>query len=136
TVAVRQCAVTDSYVSYTLEASRQREGTEGRVERSRINERCPVIENKRVGSNGRVVKARDVEQQRCSTNCGIGIRVVDGERSTAYTGVEIAGAIAKERPPTKSRISGAGAIANERTITLKRAEVAAATIYTLSLRYR
>src|SRR5262249_10416885 len=65
-----------------------------------------------------------------------GIRVVDGERSTAYTGVEIAGAIAKERPPTKSRISGAGAIANERTITLKRAEVAAATIYTLSLRYR
>ena len=52
-----------------------------------------VVKDKRVGSNGRILCAACVEQKRCSAHCGIGIRVVEGQRSAANTGVEAAGGI-------------------------------------------
>src|SRR5437773_3444149 len=67
-----------------------------------------VVKDKRVGSNGRILCAACVEQKRCSAHCGIGIRVVEGQRSAANTGVEAAGWYLKERAPTKSCISSAG----------------------------
>ena len=52
-----------------------------------------VVKDKRASSNGGVLCAGDVEQERCSANCGIGIGVVEGQRSSANTGVEAAGGI-------------------------------------------
>jgi hypothetical protein len=49
-----------------------------------------------------------VEQQRRSTNGGIGIAVAEGQRSSAYSRIETAVAIAKERKPTKACISRTG----------------------------
>jgi len=37
--------------------------------------------------------AARVEQHRCRAHCGIGIHVVEGQRSTANTGIEVAGTI-------------------------------------------
>ncbi len=64
--------------------------------------------DERVSSNGCVVRACSVEQKRCSAHCGIGIRVVEGQRSAANTSVEAAGAIQEKRTPTQCCISSAG----------------------------
>jgi hypothetical protein len=76
-----------------------------------------------------------IKQQRCRANCGIGSAVIQRKRSTTKSGVKATVSIGRERPPSKRRISLAGRVANERTITLKRTEVGAATVYTLSLRF-
>ena len=52
-----------------------------------------VVKDHRVGSNGRVLCAGGVEQERCRAHCGIGIRVVEGQRSTANASIETAGGI-------------------------------------------
>ena len=49
-----------------------------------------------------------LSNKRYRANCGIGIRVVESQRSSAYTSIEVAGGIAKERIPTKACISSAG----------------------------
>jgi predicted RNA-binding Zn-ribbon protein involved in translation (DUF1610 family) len=49
--------------------------------------------------------AGGVEQQRCSAHCGIGIRVIEDQRSSANTRAEAAGAIGKQRVPTKACVS-------------------------------
>ena len=66
-----------------------------------------VVKDKRVRSSGRVLCASCVEQERCRAQCGIKIRVVEGQRSTANTGIETARGIDIERVPTKSCISSA-----------------------------
>jgi len=60
-----------------------------------------IVKHKRVGSNGGVGRAGGVEQQRCRANCGIGIRGVENQRSTAHSGVEAALHSAEKRIPTK-----------------------------------
>src|SRR5439155_5768340 len=72
-----------------------------------------VVKGKRVGSDGRVVNAAGVEQQR-SRACGhiIG-RIVESERSRADAGVEEGVAVGKEREPAKSRIEPAGSQAGK-----------------------
>jgi hypothetical protein len=52
-----------------------------------------VVKDQCVGPNGGVLCAGGVEQERCRANCSIGICVVDGQRSTADTGIETAGGI-------------------------------------------
>jgi len=47
-----------------------------------------AVEGESANSNGRVVIAAEVEDHRCSANCGIGISSVEGQRSSAKTGVE------------------------------------------------
>ena len=58
-----------------------------------------------VSSNGSVLCAGGVQQQRYGANCGIGIRVVGGQRSSAYTRVKAAVDVVEERPPTNACIS-------------------------------
>src|SRR5205807_3561845 len=64
----------------------------------------PVVKDERIGSNGGVLCAAGVEQERCHANCGVGICVVEGQSSTAYTCIETAAGIQKERPPAKCRV--------------------------------
>src|SRR5205823_3778508 len=66
-----------------------------------------VVKDERISSNGGVLCAAGVEQKRCRAHCGIGICVVECQRSTANTSIETAGGIQKERPPTKRCISSA-----------------------------
>src|SRR5207249_4931330 len=66
-----------------------------------------VVKDERISSNGRVLCAGGVEQERCRANCGIGICVVEGQRSAAYASIETAGRIQKEGTPTKRCISSA-----------------------------
>src|SRR5207253_3182681 len=70
--------------------------------------RATVVKDKRVGSNSYVLRAAGVEQHGYSADCGIGIRGVEDQRASANSGVETAVGIAKERVPTKARISSAG----------------------------
>jgi hypothetical protein len=74
------------------------------------------------GSNGRVVTAGCVEQQRCSANCGIGISGVEEQRSSANTGVEVVGTTEKERIPTNSCVSRAGCEESEGVAPFRRRE--------------
>jgi hypothetical protein len=67
--------------------------------------RPAVVIEKRVSSNGRVLCATGVEQQRCHPDCSIGIGVVEVKRSSADGGVVTAGGVGKERIPTNSCIS-------------------------------
>src|SRR5206468_7325211 len=60
-----------------------------------------------VSSNGCILCAGGVEQQRCRANCRIGICVVEGQRSAAYASIETAGRIQEEGTPTKRCISSA-----------------------------
>ena len=49
------------------------------------------VEDERISSNGRVATAAEVEDHRCSANCGILARpgtAVEGQRSSTNTGVE------------------------------------------------
>ena len=49
------------------------------------------VADERIRSNGRVATAAEVEDHRCSANCGILARpgtAVEGQRSSANTGVE------------------------------------------------
>src|SRR5205823_1889556 len=64
-----------------------------------------AVKDKRIRSNGGVLCAGRIEQERCCANCGIGLCIVNGQRSSANTGIEAAGRIQKERPPTKRGIS-------------------------------
>ena len=52
-----------------------------------------VVKDQRVGSNGGVLCAGGVEQERYRANCGIGIAVVEDQRSAANTSIETAGRI-------------------------------------------
>src|SRR5438874_13367060 len=70
--------------------------------------RAAVVIDERVGSNGSVECASGVEQQRCSANCGIGIRGVEDQRPSTNTGVEVVRRSGKERIPTNSCVSSAG----------------------------
>jgi len=47
-----------------------------------------AVEGESVNSNCRVVIAAEVEDHRCSANCGIGISSVEDQRSSANAGVE------------------------------------------------
>jgi hypothetical protein len=87
-----------------------------------------VVKDHRVSSNGRVLCAGRVEQQRCRAHRGIGIRVVEGQRSAANPGVKAAGRIRKERPPTKCRISSAGGEKTKRVAPFGCREVGVAPI--------
>jgi hypothetical protein len=49
-----------------------------------------AVEGESVSSHGRVVIAAEVEDHRCSANCGVGIGSVEDQRSSADTGVEAA----------------------------------------------
>ena len=49
-----------------------------------------AVEGESVNSDGRVVIAAEVEDHRCSANCGIGISSIEDQRSSANTGVEAA----------------------------------------------
>src|SRR5207247_11267648 len=80
---------------------------EGKVTDARVGA-AAVVKDERIGSNGGILCAGGVEQERCRANCGIGICVVDCQRSTADTGVDTSGGIRKERTPTERCISSAG----------------------------
>src|SRR5207245_6804546 len=67
-----------------------------------------VIKEERVGSNGRVVVGSDVEQQRSRAGCGIGIPVVEVQRSGADSGIEKAVRYEPSRVPPKPGIEPAG----------------------------
>ena len=54
-----------------------------------------VVKNHGVSSDSHVVNPASVEQQRCSANRDIVIRVVQRQRSTTYSGIE-AGSTGKE----------------------------------------
>src|SRR4029453_16323623 len=82
-----------------------------------------VVKDQRVGSNGRVLCAGGVEQERCRANCSIGISVVKDQRSSAHTGVEAAGGIQKERAPTKRCISSASGQKTKRFAPLRCGEI-------------
>src|SRR4029077_11593161 len=56
---------------------------------------------------GRVPAAAGVEQKRCSAGCGVGTPIVQGQCSTAKTGVKAARGIEKERIPANSCVSSA-----------------------------
>ena len=94
---------------------------------SRVGPAC-VVKYKRVSSNGRVFGAGRVEQKRRGTDCRIGICVVEGQHSTANSGVEAAGGIQKERAPTKSCISSAGAKRTKRIAALHCREIRIAAV--------
>src|SRR2546421_12247728 len=70
--------------------------------------RAAVVEGKGISSYGHVLGARRVEQKGCRAHCGIGIRVVEYQRPSANSGIEVAGRIQEERTPTQSRISSTG----------------------------
>ena len=65
---------------------------EGKVTSSSVGGTA-FVKDERVGPNGGVLCAGGVEQERCRANCSIGICVVEGQRSTAHTGIETAGGI-------------------------------------------
>src|SRR5215468_1770937 len=79
----------------------ERKETDGRVAAT------AAVIDERIGSNGRVLVATSIEQKRCRANCGIGISVIDYQRSSADTGVVAAARIRREGIPTKSRIASA-----------------------------
>ncbi len=117
--AAKECLVTDRRVLGASAVSEEGLGTERCVAVSgdviKKGERsigrvvaAGVVKDHRVSSNGRVLRARGVQQKRCCAHCGIGIRVVESQRSTANAGIEAAGAIKKKRTPPKSCISSAG----------------------------
>src|SRR5205823_10839796 len=87
-----------------------------------------AVKGHRVGSNGGVLSAAGVEQKRCRANCGIGICVVEGQRSTANTGIEVAGAIGKERTPTEPCISSAGSERKKRIASFRCREIGKASV--------
>ena len=94
----------DSGIEATVRVDIQGECSVGRVfgaggvakERlipNRSVDRPAVVVEKRVGSNRRIRFAAGVEQKRCGPHCGIGIRVVENQRSNANTGIKAAAAI-------------------------------------------
>ena len=85
--------------------------------------RTGVVKDERIGSNGGVLCAAGVEQERCHANRGIGTSIVEGQRSTADTGIETAGRIQKERSPTKCCVSSAGGERTKRIASLRCREV-------------
>ena len=87
-----------------------------------------VVKDKCAGSNRGVLCAGGVEQKRCHTHRGIGICVVEGQRSAANTSIEAAGGIYKERPPTKRCISGAGCEGIKRVATFRCREIGKAPV--------
>jgi hypothetical protein len=93
--------VTNCRVFEPANVRKERLLTDGRVRRARI------VKNKRVSSDGRVPRGGGVEQQRSSAHCGIGIRVVEGQRSSANTGVVATGNVQKERIPANSCVASA-----------------------------
>ena len=86
---------TDGRVGAAVGVVHERKVTGGSVGRT------AVVKDKRVSSNGRVVCAGGVEQKRYSADRRIGIAVVEDQCPGAYTGVEAAGGIQKERLPTE-----------------------------------
>src|SRR5262249_19203871 len=96
-----QRAITDRCVVVSGGMAGKREHSIGCVEAAAF------VKDERVSSNSRVLCAGGVEQKRCSAHCGIGIRIVEGQRSAANTCVGAASAIQKERTPTKCCISRA-----------------------------
>src|SRR5205807_8217727 len=82
------------------------------IERKRANGRVAKaggVKDQRVGSNGHVFIAGGVVQERCRAHCGIGIPVVESQRSSAKTGIVAAGGIHKKRIPTKPCVSSPAA---------------------------
>src|SRR5262249_22516056 len=67
-----------------------------------------VVMHERGSSNGRVFSAGGVKQKRCCTQCGIRVRIVEDERSSANTGIEVAATIRKERTPPQPCVCCAG----------------------------
>src|SRR5512132_4470826 len=70
--------------------------------------RAGVVMDKRVSSNGSVQFASGVEKQCSTANCGVIIRVVEGQRSGANSGVGVAGGNRKQRKPANSRVCRTG----------------------------
>jgi hypothetical protein len=55
-----------------------------------------VVMYERVSSNGRILIANGVEQQRCSANRGVVIRVVENERCGANSSIPASAGIPRE----------------------------------------
>jgi len=91
-------------------------------------EAAAVVKDKSIRSNGRVLCASRIEQERCRANCGIGPCIVNGQRSSANTGIEAAGRIQKERAPTKRGVSGAGGKRTKCVTSFRCGEIWKATI--------
>src|SRR5439155_29577 len=85
-----------------------------------------VVKDQRISSNGGVLCAGGVEQERCRAHCSIGICIVEDQRSTADSGVETAGGIRKERTPTEPCISSASSKKTKRVAPFRRREVGVA----------
>src|SRR6516225_4396526 len=94
--------IVESAVPVSVDVVKERKGADCVVAQAAV-----VIEE-RVSSNGRVQVAGGVEQHCSSANCGIGIRVVEGQRSGANTGVVTAAGVQKERIPTNCCVSSTG----------------------------
>src|SRR5207253_4936971 len=86
------------------------------------------VKDECVGSNGSVLEASGVEQQRCGAHCCIGTAVVEDQRSTAYSRIETAVRIGKERIPTKRCISSTGCEGVKCVAAFRCGEVGVATV--------
>src|SRR5204862_291201 len=98
-VTVRERVISIRRVAGSVDVVKERKGANSVVVRA------AVVIDERVGSNGSVECASGVEQQRCSANCGIGIRGVEDQRPSTNTGVEVVRRSGKERIPTNSCVS-------------------------------
>ncbi len=79
-------------------------------------------------SKGAVPRARGVKQKSCGAHCGIGIGIIEHQRSGANAGVVIAGASPKQRIPTKSCICSTAGEVTQRVASFRRRETGIATV--------
>src|SRR5207253_3177519 len=133
-LAILERLITDGCVVVSAGVGSERFPTSGRVGAAGgiIHERkvtggrvggTAVVKDERIGSNGGVLCAAGVEQERCQAHRRIGASVVKGQCSTAYTCIETAAGIQKERPPTKCCISRAGGERTQRVASFGGREI-------------
>lgn len=77
------------------------------------------IASERIDASGRVVVTGGIEQKRRSTGGRIGIPVVENQRSSAKSGIEVASRIQKERAPTDACVSSTGREGIERSASFR-----------------
>src|SRR5262249_5020374 len=119
--------ISKSVVAESVAVVKQRERAEGIVEVGTRDAKS--VKDKRVCSERTVLYAVGVERKRRSADSCVGLAIVESQRSTADSRIEVGGTVGEERTPTKCCISSANAaIANKSIITLKGAEVGVATV--------